>query len=241
MRGALGRWGMGGVGVRRGRRRESVRQGELAFSRWGGKRRGAGRKPNGPKAGVAHRTRAALAARFPVHVTTRLREGLPSLRREATLRVLHEAFFAGMDRFGFRLVHFSVQSNHLHLIAEAKDRHALTLGMQGLSVRVAKALNKLWARRGSVFSDRYHAHILRTPREVRNALCYVLCNARKHGLVLAELLDPFSSARWFDGWSGMPGPRPGEYGPIMAARTWLARIGWRRHGRIEPAAVPGGP
>jgi hypothetical protein len=30
------------------------------------------------------------------------------LRRQATLRVLHEAFFAGMDRFGFRLVHFSV-------------------------------------------------------------------------------------------------------------------------------------
>jgi hypothetical protein len=145
-----------------------------------------------------------------------------------------------MDRFGFRLVHFSVQSNHLHLIAEARDRHALALGMQGLGVRIAKALNKLWSRRGSVFSDRYHARILRTPREVRNALCYVLNNARRHGLALAGL-DPFSSARWFDGWSGSEGPRVGEYGPIVAARTWLARVGWQRHGRIEPTAVPGGP
>jgi hypothetical protein len=98
-----------------------------------------------------------------------------------------------MDRFGFRLVHFSVQSNHLHLVAEAGDRHALALGMQGLLIRVAKALNKLWARRGAVFFDRYHARILRTPREVRNA-----------------------------------------------ARTWLVRLGWRRHGRIDPATVPGG-
>jgi hypothetical protein len=59
--------------------------------------------------------------------------------------------------------------------------------------------------------------------------------------VLAELLDPFSSARWFDGWRGLPGPRPGEYGPIVEACTWLVRIGWRRHGAIDPAAVPGGP
>jgi REP element-mobilizing transposase RayT len=189
---------------------------------------------------VSHRTRAALAARFPVHVTTRLRAGLPSLRRQETLRVLHEAFFAGMDRFGFRLVHFSVQSNHVHMIAEARDRHALTLGMQGLSIRVAKALNKLWTRRGKVFDDRYHARILRTPREVRNGLCYVLSNARRHGLVL-DGLDPFSSARWFDGWRDAPGPRPGESGPIAAARTWLVRIGWRRHGRIDPAVAPGGP
>jgi REP element-mobilizing transposase RayT len=211
------------------------------LSSWGGKRKGAGRKPKGPRPLVAHRTRATLAARFPVHVTTRLRAGLPSLRRQATLRVLHRAFFAGMDRFGFRLVHFSVQSNHVHMIAEARDRHALTLGMQGLSIRVAKALNKLWGRRGAVFADRYHARILRTPREVRNGLCYVLSNARKHGLALAERLDPFSSARWFDGWREAPGPRPGGSGPIVAARTWLVRVGWRRHGRIDPQAVPGGP
>ena len=216
-----------------------MQQGELAFARRGGRRPGAGRKRKGPRPRVDHRTRPVLAARFPVHVTTRLHAGLPSLRQKDTLRVLHEAFFAGMDRFGFRLVHFSVQSNHLHLVAEARDRHALTLGMQGLLIRVAKALNKFWVRRGAVFADRYHARILRTPREVRNGLCYVLSNARKHGLRLAGI-DPFSSARWFDGWLGVDGPRPGDYGPIAAARTWLARVGWRRHGPIDPAAVPGG-
>jgi hypothetical protein len=91
-----------------------------------------------------------------------------------------------------------------------------------------------------VFDDRYHARILRTPREVRNGLCSVLSNGRKHGLVL-DGLDPFSSARWFDGWRDGPDPRPGESGPIVTARTWLVRVGWRRHGRIDPKAVPGGP
>jgi putative transposase len=74
---------------------------------------------------------------------------------------------------------------------------------------------------------------------ITDGLCYVLSNARRHGLALAGL-DPYSSARWFDGWRGIDGPRPDEYGPIAAARTWLARVGWRRHGRIDPAAVPGG-
>jgi REP element-mobilizing transposase RayT len=215
-----------------------MRQGELVFARRGGRRSGAGRKPSGPRKRVPHVVRPVLASRFPVHVTTRLRAELPGLRRGETLRVLHQAFFAGCERFGFRLVHFSVQSNHLHLVAEAQDREALWRGMQGLLIRSAKALNKLWARRGKVFWDRYHARILRTPREVRSALCYVLCNARKHGLAL-EGIDPFSSGRWFDGWRP-PNPemQRAPRGPTALARTWLARVGWRRHGLLDPATVP---
>ena len=99
---------------------------------------------------VSHDRRAALASRNPVHVTCKLRRGLPTLRRKAEYRVLRGAFAKGCERFGFRLVHYSVQGDHLHLIAEAKDRRALSRGMQGLLVRVAKGLNKLWSRKGSV-------------------------------------------------------------------------------------------
>ena len=205
-------------------------QGEFEYREWGGPRKGAGRKPKGERALVSHGVRERLARRFPVHVTTRLRAGLPKLRQRGEYRVLRAAFAKGCARFGFRLVHYSVQNNHLHMLVEAKDRAALSKGMQGLLIRVAKALNKLWARKGGVFADHYHDHILRTPREVRNALCYVLHNAKKHGLRIAEGLDFYSSGWWFDGWREQPeitGTDRLET-PVAAPRTWLLGTGWRR-------------
>ena len=95
-------------------------------------------------------------------------------------RSVRRALAGARDRFGFRLVHFSVQRDHLHLLAEAHDRRALGRGMQGLAIRVAKAVNRRLDRHGKVFGDRYHAHALRTPRETRSALRYVLSNIRKH-------------------------------------------------------------
>ena len=126
-----------------------VKQATFAFPNgWGGRRKGAGRKPNGERAGVPHRVRERLAARFPVQVTIRIVKGLPSLRNRRVYRVVQAALVAGSNRFGFRLNEFSVQSNHLHMICEAEDRRALSRGMKGLLIRVAKAVNKLWKRRG---------------------------------------------------------------------------------------------
>ncbi len=166
-----------------------------------------------------------------MHVTTRLRAQLPSLRRKTTRAVLEVAFSRGADRFGFRLIHYSIQSNHLHLIAEAEDRTSLARGMQGLLVRVARALNKHWGRRGSVFADRYHARALRSPREVRAALVYVLHNARHHGVHIVGI-DPFSSGPWFDGWASSTAPNS-RASPCVRPRSWLLRHGWMRRGRIE--------
>jgi len=243
------------------RRSRVAHQHELAFRSWGGARRGAGRKPTGPRARVSHDMRPALSSRHPVHVTIRLRAGLPSLRQERARVAVARAFAAGNDRFGFRLSQFSLQSNHLHLIAEADDRRALSRGMQALLVRVARALNRLWRRCGSVFSDRFHARALRTPREVRSALLYVLQNARHHGLRLAGI-DPYSSGPWFDGWNvrrAVPPPtsrngdrpridgilaptmdtrEPGFGHPVVPARTWLMKVGWRRHGFIDVDETP---
>ena len=228
-------------------------QPELPFVRRGGARKGAGRKPKGERAGVPHRPRGTLAPRFPVHVTVRLRAGLPSLRRKGTVQELERCFAAGRERFGFRLVHYSIQSNHLHLLAEAEGRPSLARGMQGLLVRVARALNRRWGRRGGVFADRYHDRVLRSPKQVRNALSYVLHNCRRHGIHLPGP-DPCSSARWFDGWRPRPplddadartrgilaragvGAVPAgarRTSVVAAARTWLLGVGWRRHGLLE--------
>ena len=181
------------------KRKKKAVQTEFEWRSHGGAREGAGRKPAGARAGVSHRQRCAVARSYPVHVTVRLKDGLPRLRDRKTDRVLRDAFAKGCERFGFRLIEYSVQDNHMHFITEANGRPSLARGMQGLMIRIAKALNKLWQRRGTVFADRYHDHVLKTPREVRNALAYVLHNARKHGRRI-KLLDRFTSGFWFRGW-----------------------------------------
>ena len=219
--------------------RRRPRQQEFAFTNWGGKRRGAGRKPKGERAGVSHAKRAKLVARFPVLVTLRLCEGLRSLRDDDSHALLKAAFAAGSSAV-FRVIEYSVQSTHLHLVAEAQDERALARGMTGLAVRVARGLNILWRRVGRVFQDRYHSRILRTPKAVRVALIYVLQNARKHGAWVAKRPDAYSSAPTFDGWRR--GTKVAESsGRFLArARTWLLSIGWRRHGLLDPLEVPAG-
>jgi REP element-mobilizing transposase RayT len=203
-------------------------------SGWGGRRAGAGPKPRGERAGVSHRRRAKLASRFPVHVTMKVTRGLPSLRRGPAHATVAAAIAALSEREGFRLVHYSVQSNHVHLMCEARDREALSRAIRALAIRVAKRLNFLWHRTGRLFADRYHDRILRSPREVRNALAYVLNNAVKHGVaLLGDQPDPCSSGRWFTGWRARIPERERDPCPLPIAKTWLLSVGWLVHGRIE--------
>jgi len=115
-----------------------------------------------------------------VHVTLRARPQVWNLRAKRCFTRLRRCFRAGCDQFGFALNEFSVQGNHLHLICEADDSRALSRGMQGLGIRMAKALNRVMERAGTVFAHRYHARVLRTLSEIRRALAYVLGNAAKH-------------------------------------------------------------
>jgi putative transposase len=229
-------------GRRRSRRARAV-QGELFVRAWGGVRDGAGPKRRAPRELVAHRPRESFRGAFPVHVTLRLADGLPSLRKRATYRVLVAALGRGSDRFGMRLVHWSVLGNHLHLMVEASGERALSRGMQGLAVRLARTLNRWWQRTGRVFADRYHAHVLRSPTVVRRALFYVLQNARRHGIDSAGA-DPCSSGSWFDGWH--QGELEERSDPplverptwLREARTWLLARGWRRLGLLDVHASP---
>jgi REP element-mobilizing transposase RayT len=154
---------------------------------------------------------------LPLHVTLRLARGLPTLRRTDTHRILREALAAGAERDGFRLVHYTAMRNHVHLVCESDDVERLGRAMQGLCVRIARALNRWWKRRGTVFDDRYHSRALRTPREVKNVLVYVLHNAHHHGLLLPEGLDPFSSADSFDGWAQSVRARSAPLAPLAIA------------------------
>jgi putative transposase len=185
---------------------------------------------------------------------------LPSLRSQ-TLVIALEKRLRAASGFAFRIIHYSIQSDHVHLVVEGVDRTTLSRGIQGLAIRLARGFNKSLRRRGKVWGDRYHARELASPREVRAAFVYVLMNHKKHGVARAHVmtdtgpvrdagvtgpLDAYSSAAWFDGWSTRAGPwvvrlreKLGmETIPVSRPRTWLARVGWRRHRLIDPSDSP---
>ncbi len=178
-------------------------------------------------------------------MTLRVRQGLPSLRSRGFLKVFRRSLRQACERGEFRVVHYSVQRNHVHLLVESAGKEALGRGMKAVAARLARAANQVFGRSGPVLHGRYHLRVLRSPREVRNALAYVLLNARKHwrqrhGAAPPVRLDEASSARWFDGWGRqLPVPPLRDPPEVATPHTWLLAIGWRHHGLVDPAEVPG--
>ncbi len=143
----------------------------------------------------------------------RLQAGIGSLRAYRRAKLVQDALRVTRERFGVRIIHYSVQGNHLHLIVEAEGATALSRGMQGLATRLAKRLNALANRRGGVFADRYHARALTSPREVANVIRYVVANYHHHA---RESLPP--------GWADPLATRVDA--PLVAPAVWLPRVGW---------------
>jgi len=214
----------------------------------GGPRLGAGAKPKG-RPGIVWHVRREHFRRLAVgHVTLRVREGVPSMRAPRFVRDLRRSFGEACDRGDFRLVHYSIQRDHLHLIVEADDHEALGRGMKAIGSRVARAVERVFGWSGPVLLGRYHLRRLGSPRQVRNALRYVLLNARRHAvqrvpeLRLAWEIDPASSGHAFDGWKPRAVGKLSEarrLAGVASPRSWLLRTGWRRHGLFSPLEMPG--
>jgi REP element-mobilizing transposase RayT len=194
-----------------------------------------------------HRRRAHIDALAPQHVTIRVRGGLPTLRQPHFVRRFRVTLSHACARHGFRMVHYSIQRDHVHLLVEADDKYTIACGMKSLGARIGKLANRLFQRKGKVLDGRYHLRPLRTPLEVRRALCYVLLNHRHHAAKRGRLArqqaaepDPASSGGWFDGWRIATAlPDPADVPEVASAQTWLLRTGWRRHGLIDPTEAPG--
>ena len=227
----------------------------------GGKRRGAGRKPNGERAGEPHVRRESFKASEPLHISFKVLPGV-ELRKMDMYRALRKATITLGRRDNVRIVHISVQSSHVHLIVEADGKTALSRGMQAFKISAAKWINRAITERtgdrriGPVFADRYHVEIIRSPRQARHALAYVLNNWRRHredavagfearGQGRPEpMVDRFSSGIRFDGWKQRAhvGPWPIHEGDeelsVWKPRTWLLTTGWRRYGLISCYEIP---
>lgn len=200
------------------------------------------------------RVRETLSRHTPVHITLRTVKAVGVLRRRRAYHAIRQALRRTWRREDFRVVHISIQREHIHLLCEAADKMALAHGMQSFEISATKRLNaaiarerrEKVARRGTVFPERYHVEQLTTPRQVRNAIAYVLNNWRRHGedygVLETAQIDPYASGLHFDGWKGESPSVPGDrYWALetIYPQTWLLAEGWRRHGRIDPHEVPG--
>ena len=213
----------------------------------GGRRDGAGRKKRLDKA-PNHVARPAVSPKHGVHISLRCVRGMRSLRQAGIYEQIRGVLlrFLGLD--DFRIVHISIQHNHLHFIVEAASKLALSHRMKSLVIMLARAINARWARTGKVFAYRYSARQITTRRYARNALAYVLNNWRRHWVDVKEgahkdtYLDQYSSALSFDGWTvkkfGKPTIRDHEPLPVSVPQTHLLREGWRQYGLIDPFERP---
>ncbi len=185
----------------------------------GGARPGAGR-PRLHHEGIAHRRRPSISPRLPVRVTLRMAERVFNLRSQRSFRVVERALFATTQRRDARIVHFSVQGNHLHLLVEADDRRALSSAMRSLGIRIGLGMNLVMRSSGRVVAHRYHARALRTPTEVYRALAYVRHNRAVHAARRGEAPRPSVDAYSSDAATLSFTP--------PAPKTWLLSTGWRR-------------
>jgi REP element-mobilizing transposase RayT len=216
-------------------------------SKRGGKREGAGRKKTGRCHDAPHRSRPELSVRHPVHVVLRTVVRV-SWRTRDYYRFVQRALRGTLGRRDFRIVHVSIQNNHLHLIVEAANRKALTRGMQSFAIRLARIVHDSVGGVGKVFAFRYHATQIKTARHARHTLAYVLNNWRRHkqdhenGREVCATLDEFSSAISFDGWArGQRFRVPKDYDPLAVSEptTALLKVAWRNYGLIQTWEKPG--
>lgn len=230
---------------------------DLTVRTWGGKREGAGRKKSGTRHDPDHRSRPKHVGRYPLHIVLRVRRDVGRLRRRKVYAGARQSLSAIAERIAFRVVHISIQHNHLHFLVEAADSATLESGMRGLAISLAKRINKSLGRSGKVFEFRYHSTTLTSPRQTRNALAYVMNNWRRHrederGLEdRTMILDPYSSAIAFRGWADFelersnPEERVGllddeEPLPVASPQTWLLNTGWKLSRRpIRTSDTPG--
>jgi len=249
------------AGDLRGRKREAKPRGKAKIGR-----------PKKPGAGVSHAARPSFETTRALHVTLRVLDVIGRLRTRSAYMAIREAAITVLKHEAFRIIQMSIEGTHIHLVVEADSRAALSAGMKAFEISAAKHLNAEFSRaggwwqrkraarlghalpkrrKGRVFSDRYHETFIKTPKQARHALAYVLNNWRRHredraAIARGWLIDPFATGWAFDGWKERA-DTPFVWKvrdtyqpiPVWLPKTWLLRTGWKMHGLIGVREVPG--
>jgi REP element-mobilizing transposase RayT len=237
---------------KRGRKRHL--QQELCWH--GGKRKGAGRRPVGARAGTSHKKRPEVESTQALHVVLRVSAAVGGMRRRSMYKAIRAASITAALRGRFRIVHISIQQTHVHMLVEAENKVALARGMLGFQISAARHINTalgddtLGPRRGRVFVDRYHLVVIESPTQARHALSYILNNWRKHRQDRSDAtrgwkIDWFSSAATFPGWQELRDDKAlcevhKDYEALVVVppRSWVLSVGWERAGTISAREVP---
>jgi REP element-mobilizing transposase RayT len=219
------------------------------------RRKRAGRKPKGARAGARHDTRPVVKPQHALHVVMRVVPAVGNMRRRSLYKAMRDATITAALREQIRIVHISIQRTHVHMLVEAENKLALARGMQGFQISAARNINTALAigarrRRGTVFADRYHLEVITSPTRAHHAIRYIVNNWRKHredrdGLARTWLVDPYSTGILFPDWKeladkAMMWPLRETYDPLIVRTpaSWLLREGWKRAGSISVHDVP---
>ena len=199
----------------------------------GGSRKRSGRKKrieNEPK----HVARAEVDSRIPMHISFKLIPGTPCLRTPKFMKEF-ALILANARRRGLRVQQYTIESNHIHLLAEADSNSQVSRGMSSLKISIVWALRRIFMYHGRVFVERYFVVHLKSPTQMRNALRYVLFNHAKH-TKCAFFADVYSSIFGFGDAHEFAEVRAERAPPWFAAiareladaKTWMQKTGWRR-------------
>ena len=139
--------------------------------------------------------RREISTQRPMHITQRLIPGLPSLRTQHVERKVASLVVAMQER-GVTVFARCTMGTHLHLFVRAKNRRALADACRYFFGQLARFVNALWKRKGSVFGERYFSRPVRNALQIWNTLGYVLRNAANANIPLAPhlIVDPYTVA-----------------------------------------------
>lgn len=148
-------------------------------------------RPAKNDAGIRHTKRPDLTRPSSLHLTVKIEKSKANLKNKNVLAILKKAIF-NARRQGLKVIHYSLEYDHIHLIIEADNNRTLGKGMQAFGVTLAKAINRMRKVKGQVYKHRYHFRQITSSRQLKNVMTYIFNNGVKHK-TSATALSPFNS------------------------------------------------
>jgi REP element-mobilizing transposase RayT len=140
--------------------------------------------------GIRHTKREEIRRETPLHLTIKLIRA--DVQNKTVLKALRHAILRARLQ-GLRIIHYSLEHDHIHLYAESDDNKILARAMKALGGSLIKKINKYFKVKGRCYKTRYHLRILRSATEVKNVINYILKNGIKHKRT-KSVIDPYNSA-----------------------------------------------